>query len=123
MNHRKQHFIFDDLPDDAFIRLRQLMEHHLVPFSPTTTWRKCRQGEFPQPIKVSPGITAWRVRDIRKYLEKLGARSGKEAASKNAPSPIDLPAMQAALKAGESETEIIELVRSLHTKRTKLAKA
>jgi prophage regulatory protein len=123
MNHRKQPFIFDDLPDDALIRLRQLMEHHLVPFSPTTTWRKCRQGEFPQPIKVSPGITAWRVRDIRKYLEKLGARSGKEAASKNAPSPVDLSAMQAELKAAESETEIIKLVRSLHTKRTKLAKA
>jgi prophage regulatory protein len=80
MNHRKQPFIFDDLPDDAVIRLRQLMELHLVPFSPTTTWRKCRQGEFPQPIKVSPGITAWRVGDIRKYLKKLGTPSGKDAA-------------------------------------------
>ena len=80
MNHRKQPFIFDDLPDEAVIRLRQLMELHLVPFSPTTTWRKCRQGEFPQPIKVSPGITAWRVGDIRKYLKKLGTPSGKDAA-------------------------------------------
>jgi len=46
----------------------------------TTIWRKCWQGEYPQPIKVSSGITAWRVSEIRKYLEKLGARSGKEAA-------------------------------------------
>ena len=123
MSQRKQPFIFDDLPDDAFVRLRQLMEHRLVPFSPTTTWRKCRQGEFPLPIKVSLGITAWRVGDIRNYLKKLGTQSGKEAARKNALCPIDLSAMQAALEAGKSETEIRELARDLHAKRTELTKA
>lgn len=71
---------FDDLPDVALIQVRPLVNYGVLPYSATTIWRKCRNGEFPLPIKVSPGITAWRVGDIRKYLEKLGARSGKEAA-------------------------------------------
>jgi prophage regulatory protein len=71
---------FDDLPDAAMIQIRPLIDFKVVPYSATTIWRKCRSGEFPSPIKISSGITAWRVRDIRKYLEKLGAQSGKEAA-------------------------------------------
>jgi len=74
---------FDALPDVALIQIRPLVNFKVVPYSVTTIWRLCRDGKFPQPIKVSPGITAWRVKDIREYLEKLGARSG------GAPSPID----------------------------------
>jgi predicted DNA-binding transcriptional regulator AlpA len=50
-----------------------------LPFSATTIWRKCRTGEFPAPIKMSSGITAWKVGDIRKYLEAVGNPS-KEGA-------------------------------------------
>lgn len=71
---------FVDLPDEAFIRPKHLLSLQLVPFSATTLWRKCRQGEFPQPIKVSAGITAWRVGDIRSYLKALGKRSTGGAA-------------------------------------------
>jgi prophage regulatory protein len=78
MNHLKLPTIFDDLPDMAMIQIRPLLNYRVLPYSATTIWRKCRQGDFPQPIKVSPGITAWRVGDIRKYLEKLGTPSGKE---------------------------------------------
>jgi prophage regulatory protein len=60
--------IFDDLPDVALIQIRPLINYGVLPYSATTIWRRCRQGEFPQPIKLSPGITAWRVGDIRKYL-------------------------------------------------------
>jgi len=63
---------FDDLPDMALIQLRPLMNFKVVPYSATTIWRKCRCGEFPAPIKVSKGITAWRVGDIRKYLSDIG---------------------------------------------------
>ncbi len=62
---------FSSLPDDAFIRLKQIIRLQLVPFSATTLWRKCRANEFPRPIKISAGITAWRVGDIRKYLSDL----------------------------------------------------
>ena len=66
--------LFDDLPDAALIQIRQLLHFDVVPFSGTTIWRKCRSNEFPKPIKVSKGITAWRVGDIRKYLADVSNR-------------------------------------------------
>jgi predicted DNA-binding transcriptional regulator AlpA len=64
---------FDDLPDAAMIQIRPLIDFKVVPYSATTIWRKCRSGEFPAPIKVSAGITAWRIGDIRKYLVEISA--------------------------------------------------
>jgi prophage regulatory protein len=60
---------FDSLPNSAFIRLSQLVGSGLVPFSPSTTWRKVRAGRFPAPVKLSSAITAWRVGDIKAWLE------------------------------------------------------
>ena len=62
---------FQDLPDEALIRLRQMLAFHLVPYSASTLWRRCRNNQFPRPIKVSDGITAWRVGDVREHLESL----------------------------------------------------
>jgi len=62
---------FDDLPDVALIQVRPLVDYGVLPYSATTIWRECRNGEFPLPIKVSAGITAWRVGDIRKYLTEI----------------------------------------------------
>ena len=67
---------FDDLSNRAFIQIRPLINYRVLPYSATTIWRKCRQGEFPQPVKVSAGITAWRVGDIRAYLEKIAGEVG-----------------------------------------------
>jgi predicted DNA-binding transcriptional regulator AlpA len=62
---------FDDLSDVALIRLKHLIRIGVLPYSATTIWRKCRSNEFPKPIKVSKGITAWRVGDIRKHLADI----------------------------------------------------
>ena len=67
---------FDDLSNRAFIQIRPLINYRVLPYSATTIWRKCRRGEFPQPVKVSAGITAWRVGDIRAYLEKIAGEVG-----------------------------------------------
>jgi predicted DNA-binding transcriptional regulator AlpA len=80
MYHVKPPTDFDALPDVALIQLRPLMNFKVVPYSATTIWRKCRSGEFPSPIKLSAGITAWRVGDVRKYLEQVSSHSGKGAA-------------------------------------------
>lgn len=74
MNHSKLTVSFDDLPDEAFIRLRHLLALQLIPFSATTLWRKCRNNEFPKPVKVSVGITAWKVGDVRSYLSSIDKR-------------------------------------------------
>ena len=68
---------FDDLPDMALIQIRPLIGYGILPYSATTIWRKCRSNEFPKPIKVSKGITAWRVKDIRQYLCKLTSDGGQ----------------------------------------------
>ena len=60
---------FDHLPDDALIRLRLLVAWNILPHSMSTTWRRVRSKQFPAPIKLSPQITAFRVGEIRRWLE------------------------------------------------------
>lgn len=66
---------FDNLPDAALIQVRPLVNLKILPFSATTIWRLSRAGKFPRPSKVSPGVTAWRVGDIREYLERVASKS------------------------------------------------
>lgn len=56
------------LPADGYVRLAQLIPG-ILPFSPATLWRKVKNGSFPQPVKLSDRITAWRVEDIREWME------------------------------------------------------
>lgn len=60
---------FDDLPDSAFVRLHQLLAASIIPFSAATAWRRVREGTFPQPVRISPQVTAWRVSQIRQWLQ------------------------------------------------------
>jgi prophage regulatory protein len=60
----------DDLPTDGFIRQAQLIPN-IVPFSSATLWRQVKSGEFPKPVKLSIRITAWRVQDVREWLNKM----------------------------------------------------
>jgi predicted DNA-binding transcriptional regulator AlpA len=68
MNQPKSTVSFEHLPDSAYIRARQLVES-VLPFSSTTLWRYCRTGAFPPPVRVSAGVTAWKVKDIRAWLQ------------------------------------------------------
>ena len=68
MNQPKSLTTFEQLPDNAYIRLRQLVGT-VLPFSSATVWRFCRTGAFPPPVRLSAGITAWRVGDIRQWLK------------------------------------------------------
>lgn len=63
-----RHASFDDLPNDGYVRLKQLLPA-VVPFSPATFWRRVADGSFPAPTKLGERVTAWRVRDVRKWLE------------------------------------------------------
>jgi predicted DNA-binding transcriptional regulator AlpA len=59
---------FDTLPNSGYLRQSQLIPD-VVPFSPATLWRKCKSGDFPKPVKLSVRVTAWRVGDIRQFLD------------------------------------------------------
>lgn len=56
------------LPDTGYVRQAQLIPS-VLPFSAATLWRKVNDGSFPQPVKLSARITAWRVEDIRNWME------------------------------------------------------
>jgi prophage regulatory protein len=60
---------FDRLPDGSFIRLKDLRELHILPFSTSTLWRKVKVGSFPAPTRISDQIVAWRLGDIREWLK------------------------------------------------------
>lgn len=46
--------------------------------SRATVWRKARaDASFPQPVKVSEGITGWVEAEVDAYLERLVAESRK----------------------------------------------
>lgn len=64
---------FDDLPATGYVRQSQLIPAP-VPFSSATLWRKVKLGEFPKPIKLSESITAWRVGEVRDWLESQAAK-------------------------------------------------
>lgn len=55
------------LPDTGFLRLPDVLK--LVPVSKSTWWAGVKDGRFPKSVKLSPKITAWRVEDIRNFIE------------------------------------------------------
>lgn len=66
---------FDALPDSALIRESCLVQSPKrpdrpapLPFSGATLWRKVKAGTFPKPIKLGEKITAFRVGEVRAWL-------------------------------------------------------
>ncbi|MFO2976469.1 AlpA family phage regulatory protein [Legionella pneumophila serogroup 3] len=66
-----------DLPSEGFVRLNQILGNKnrtppivpLIPVGRTTWWAGVKNGRFPQPVKLGPRTTAWRVKDIRQLIE------------------------------------------------------
>ena len=74
--------IFDDLPDSAFIREAQLVQSPKrpsspapLPFSAPTLWRKVKAGTFPKPHRLSERVTAWKVGDVRAWINQYTANA------------------------------------------------
>jgi predicted DNA-binding transcriptional regulator AlpA len=58
------------LPETGFIRISSIIgPHGPIPVSKSTWWAGIKDGRFPKPIKLGPRITAWRVEDIRAFIE------------------------------------------------------
>lgn len=65
---------FDKLPDSAFVRQTQLLGS-VLPFSGTTLWRMVKDGQFPAPVKLGVGVTAWRVGAVRAWLHERESKT------------------------------------------------
>lgn len=53
--------------------------------SRATVWRWIRSSEFPQPVKLSPGCTRWRLADVEKWETALGGASAGRPARRLGP--------------------------------------
>ena len=65
------------LPETGLLRLPQIVGDAkaqppvpaLIPVSRSTWWAGVKSGRYPQPVKLGPRITAWRVEDIRWLIQ------------------------------------------------------
>ena len=59
------------LPPTGFVRLPAILAPHgPIPVSKSTWWAGVKDGRYPQPVKLGPRITAWRVEDIRSLISE-----------------------------------------------------
>ena len=61
--------VLQTLPETGYIRLDKLLV--FVPYSPATVWRKIKKDKFPKPVKLSDRVTAWRVEEVRAWLDSF----------------------------------------------------
>lgn len=58
------------LPTEGFARLPMVLAN--IPISKSSWWSGVKSGRYPQPVKLGPRTTAWRVEDIRKLIANAG---------------------------------------------------
>jgi prophage regulatory protein len=59
-----------NFPTTGFVRLAQIVRPlGPLPMSKATWWSGVRDGRFPQPVKLSIRVTAWRAEEIRKHFK------------------------------------------------------
>lgn len=60
----------NNLPQTGFLRLPSIIAPHgPIPVSKSTWWAGIKTGRYPKPVKLSARISAWRVEDIRTFIE------------------------------------------------------
>ena len=68
------------LPETGFIRLPQIIGNKnseppipaIIPVSKSSFWAGVKTGRYPKPHKIGARCTAWRVEDIRAYIDSVG---------------------------------------------------
>ena len=55
------------MPSEGYVRLPEVLK--VFPVSRSSWWAGVKDGRFPQPVKLSQRVTAWRVEDIKALLE------------------------------------------------------
>lgn len=57
------------MPETGYIRVKEVLRY--IPVSKSTWWSGVKSGRYPKPVKLGPRTTAWRVQDIRNYIENI----------------------------------------------------
>lgn len=67
-----------ELPESGYLRLTQILGDKksnppvlpIIPIGKSSWWAGVKSGRYPQPVKLGPRTTAWRIEDIRHLIEK-----------------------------------------------------
>ena len=62
----------DNLPETGFVRLPTVLS--VIPVGKSTWWAGIQSGRFPEPVKLGPRITAWRVEDLRELIATFDSK-------------------------------------------------
>lgn len=65
------------LPETGYVRLSQILGNPkanppippLLPISKSTWWARVKAGIYPQPVKLGPKMSAWKVSEVRELLD------------------------------------------------------
>lgn len=63
----------NELPSPLWLRQPQVLA--MVPISDATLWRWIKAKKFPAPVKLGPGVTAWRADDVREWSQGIKPNS------------------------------------------------
>lgn len=66
-------------PGDRLLGLPELRQ--VVPLSRSSIYSKIAAGEFPTPLRLSPGRVAWRERDVLAWLNSRAGIAMPEVAA------------------------------------------
>ncbi len=60
------------LPPEGFVRLPVVLQ--VLGIEKTTFYMGIKDGKYPQPVKLGPRTSAWRVEDIREVIAKYSKK-------------------------------------------------
>jgi predicted DNA-binding transcriptional regulator AlpA len=74
------------LYEDGYLRLHQIIGDRtampvilpIIPVSKATIYNWVKAGRFPNPTKLGPGTSAWRIADVRAWLKTASGPVEKE---------------------------------------------
>lgn len=67
----------NQLPDSGFLRIRQIIGDKkagippLIPVCRSAWWNGIKNGRYPAGVKLSPGVTVWRVEEIKALIASI----------------------------------------------------
>jgi prophage regulatory protein len=68
------------IADAPLVRLKDILP--MLPFSAATLWRRVKDRTFPAPMKISPGVTAWRRDAVEAWVAEQIAPEGQRPRAK-----------------------------------------
>ena len=68
--------MFSENRSESFLRLPQVLA--IIPISKSAWWQGCKDGRYPQPIKLGARTTVWRSADIFALVRRLSDQNMTE---------------------------------------------